>query len=80
MIQLTVDVQLDERGQPIFRLTEAQAAALGLRVTAVRQARWEVADERRVVPSSPFRKYLGVAPPLEEGSAAFHRDLRGHDE
>lgn len=78
MTRLNVEVQLDEQGRPVFRLTPAQLAELGLSGSAAHEARWEVEEAPR--PDSPFRKYVGIAPPLPQGSVAYHRELRGHDE
>lgn len=76
MTRVTVDVQLDEHGRPVFRLTPEQIAELGLQGGAAQEARW-VAEE---VPTSPLRKYIGIAPPLAEGSLEYYRELKGHRE
>lgn len=80
MTQLTVDVQLDERGRPVFRLTEAQAAALGLQPGAAREARWEVQLEQTQHGQSSLSKYIGIVPRLEEGSLDYYRRAKGHTE
>lgn len=80
MTQLTVDVQLDEYGRPVFRLTEAQVAALGLQPGAAREARWEVQLEQAEHGQSALRKYIGIAPRLEEGSLDYYRQVKGHTE
>lgn len=76
MTRLTVDVQLDEQGRPVFRLTPAQLAELGLEGSAAQEARWVVQE----MPPTPLRKYIGIAPKLEEGSLKFYRELKGHAE
>ena len=82
MTQLTVDVELDEHRQPVFRLTEAQVTALGLQNLglqdgAARKARWEVQPGPGAGQSS-LHKYIGIAPRLEEGSLEYYRQLKGH--
>lgn len=86
MTRLLVNVELDERGRPVFQLTPAQLAELGLVNHTAPEARWEVAtwemsgEQRPPAPQSPFRKYLGVAPPLEGGSVQHHRQQLGYEE
>ncbi|RJF71607.1 hypothetical protein D3875_08495 [Deinococcus cavernae] len=80
MTRVTVDVQVDEQGRPVFRLTPAQMAELGLSGSAAHEARWEVAELETSQPESPFRKYLGIAPPVEGGSVEYHRRQLGHEE
>lgn len=76
MTRLTVDVQLDAEGRPVFRLTIAQLAELGLEGSAAQEARWEVEE----TPPSTLRKYIGIAPKLNEGSLEYYRELKGHAE
>ncbi len=80
MMRLTVNVELDEAGRPpihnTFRLTPAQLLELGLAGSVAQEARWEV-DE---IADSPLRKFIGIAPKLEEESLEFYRKLRGYDE
>ena len=81
MTRLLVNVELDEQGQPVFRLTPAQLAKLGLSGNAVHVARWEVAaQEEAQGAQSPFRRYVGIAPPLEGGSVEYHRQQLGYEE
>lgn len=80
MTRLLVNVELDAQGQPVFQLTIAQLAELGLTGNAAQEARWEVATEPAPTPSSPFRKYLGVAPPVEGGSVKQQRRQLGYEE
>lgn len=83
MTRLWIDVKLDEQGRPVFQLTPAQLAQLGLEDQAAPLARWEVAQGAAEAPSqdaSPFRKYVGVAAPVEGGSVAYHRQALGYEE
>ena len=81
MTRLLVNVELDEQGQPVFQLTPAQLAELGLSGSAVHVARWEVAvQEVTQQGQSPFRKYVGIAPPLKGGSVEYHRQQLGYEE
>ena len=81
MTRLLVNVELDEQGQLVFQLTPAQLVELGLTGSAAHVARWEVApqDTPKAGPPSPFRRYVGVAPPVEGGSVAQHRRQLGYD-
>ena len=76
MTRLTVNVELDEAGRPVFRLTPAQLAELGLQGSAAHEARWEVEGAA----ASPLRQWIGIAPKLEQGSLEFYRELKGHNE
>jgi hypothetical protein len=81
MTRLLVNVELEEQGQPVFQLTPAQLAKLGLSGSAVHVARWEVAAQEAAQPAqSPFRRYVGIAPPLEGGSVEYHRQQLGYEE
>lgn len=76
MTRLTVNVELDEQGKPVFRLTHTQLAQLGLQGSAAQEARWEVESQ----PADSLHKYIGIAPKIEEGSLEFYRELKGHSD